>query len=160
MHSQYNAHKDGSATPAQTYRWDNVGFDGPVAKTPRGYDVQEPRNKFSGFAGSLYTGWSKAPSVSVAGVDLTNATRASLNFNVMSQLKKTIQYRFNGGAWHMFALPAAGTSDDGNWMLRTYSVDAPLTELVAGTNTIDFQAPGAGDMAAAFANIDITVEVE
>src|SRR6185436_10965075 len=40
QHGQNNAEK-GQATPSQTFRWDNIGFDGPRHPTPRGYDIPE-----------------------------------------------------------------------------------------------------------------------
>jgi hypothetical protein len=44
--------------------------------------------------------------------------------------------------------------DDGNVLLRAFTVDAPLGELVAGTNTIELRDNDSGN---ALGNIDLSV---
>jgi hypothetical protein len=62
-----------------------------------------------------------------------------------------LQYRFNGKAWHDFKTPLM---DDGNVLLRAFTVDAPLAELVAGTNTIELRDNDSGNT---LGNIDLSV---
>lgn len=161
QHAQYNANKDGNATRSQTFRWDNIGFDGPTYPTPRGYDVAnntEPLMK-DGQTGVKF-GWyiddGKPHTFTVPGVNIDGALSATFNFDVMQAMGDTIQYRFNGHAWHSFVVPTrAGLYVDQS--MHGFSVEAPLGELVNGDNKIEMQVPqprrveGVG-------NLDITVE--
>jgi hypothetical protein len=159
QHAQYNAAKDGNVTSSQTFRWDNVGFDGPVWPTPRGYDVQNAGR--SGPDGGEYFGWDlpegEPVSLTVSDVDLTDATSASLNLNVVMRVGDELQYRFNGNAWHSFVIPDGATPE--YTILRGFTLDAPLEELVDGDNEIEVMMPREGVGYEGMGNVDITVEV-
>jgi hypothetical protein len=165
QHSQYNAPKNG-ASSSQTYRWDNIAFDGPVHPTPRGYDVPDQYKLVTvGNGGqAMLLGYEFYPdgvtltpvNVKVQGVDLTNAVSASFNFDVSGAGGAPIQYRFNGNPWHTFTLPTQLGPDQ---QLRAFSLSAPLAELAAGDNAIDLQIDPSVKNIDAVGNMDITVEV-
>jgi hypothetical protein len=163
QHSQYNANKDG-ATPSQTYRWDNIGFDGPALPKLRAFDVQEPRTADDSYPGSLRTGWdvtaARATTVKAGGLDLTGATKAFFNFNIMAEVGRTLTFQLNGAAAHAFKLPPGPPGTDGDYALRGYTVEVPLAELIAGDNSIALRmgTPDTGDPAT-LGNMDISLEV-
>ena len=140
QHTHYNARKSpvGSnqpgTTPSQTYRWDNIGFDGPVINALRGYDV--PLNVRVADGASAF-GYPLPASMSVSNVDLTGATKAYLNFNVFPTLD--IAYSLNGNAWHTVKDPMGVT---GNWRIRSLSIPVPLSELHSGVNSISIKNAG------------------
>jgi hypothetical protein len=140
QHAQYNAYKDGMVTPVQTYRWDNVGFDGPTYPLPRSYEVpdnDEPALEGPGTLYGYYLTDSDWVTVPLEGVDLSNATKAIFSFNLFTGVGRTLQYRFNDGPEHTFTVPQFGTPN--SHQLRGFSVDAPLGELVDGDNTVSFK---------------------
>jgi len=168
----YNAAKDGlpecykgdktkCPTPTQTFRWDNIGFDGPTHPIPRAYDVQEDHRPSGG---GVLIGWyindGKPHSFTFNDVDLTNALRASFNFNVNIAQGAELHYRFNGRAWHKFVIPKRPGSYPGH-SLRTFSLNAPLGELVAGKNTVEVRAPDTAQWPppTGIGNMDLTVEI-
>lgn len=159
QHAQYHAAKDGNVTSAQTFRWDNVGFDGPVWSTPRGYDV--PNNDERGPDGGVYFGWdllqNEPLTLTAPAVDLTDATSASLNINLVMDVGDELQYRFNGNEWRSFVIPDGATPDF--TILRGFTLDAPLDELVAGDNEIEVMMLSEGAGWEGIGNVDITVEV-
>jgi hypothetical protein len=160
QHSQYNAQKAFHASTAQTYRWDNVGFDGPVLATPRAYDAADMGKASDGSWDIGYpvpiTGQGSARSISFPGVDLTGATKGLLNLNIHADKSSTLRYRFNGKAWHTFTTPS--TFNDGV-VLRAFSLEAPVAELVAGANTVEFDQPSSNNPPIEFVgNLAIQVE--
>src|SRR6185369_822014 len=97
QHSQYNARKDGNVTGVQTYRWDNIGFDGPAYAVPRVYEVPENVLPDIDEAGGHMYGYQLSPefvSVPLSGVDLSGATSASLNLNLLADSGRKLLYRF------------------------------------------------------------------
>jgi hypothetical protein len=148
QHSAYNAVKD-EGTPAQTYRWDNVGFDGPALPRVRGYDV--PDN--DGEGGQRF-GWEVGGSgetFQVEGVDLADAQLAVFNVSFWPyEDNPELEYRLNGGAWHGFQ----GPDQPGGYSLHSYSMPVDLDELQPGGNTIDLRSPGEP---LPIGNLDITV---
>jgi len=163
QHSQYNANKDG-ATPSQTYRWDNIGFDGPALPRLRAFDVQEPRSADDSYPGSLRTGWDVSAgngvTVTAAGLDLTGATKAFFNFNIMAEVGRTLTFQLNGAAAHAFKLPPGPPGTDGDYALRAYTVEVPVGELKTGDNSIALKmaTPDTGDPAT-LGNMDISLQV-
>jgi hypothetical protein len=168
QHAHYNAIKDGPPvgsncsepncpTPTQTYRWDNIGFDGPTYARPRSYEV--PDNEApSGTRGGIALGYSlenwQIHSFVLPGVDLASALSATFNFTHMEAPGQSIELRFNGGPWHTRIVPNPGPS---NTALRSVTLDVPLSELVSGSNTIEVRAPGA-DYIEGIGNMDLTIE--
>lgn len=162
QHSHYNASKDGNVTPVQTFRWDNIGFDGPVFSTPRGYDV--PENDATGDdpeqEGGVYFGWyindGEIHGFTAPEVDLTDAVSATFNFNVLMEVGQELEYRFNGGEWHSFILPPGALEST---TIRSFSLDAPLAELVDGDNLIEVRVPELFSEFEGIGNLDLTIEV-
>lgn len=142
QHSAYNAPKDGNVTAVQTYRWDNIGFDGPSYAVPRSYtvadnDVPDTDGRGGYMYGYVFKGadW---VSLTVPGVDLDKAASAVLDFNTLIYGPRTLQYRLNGGGMHTFEM-----RDFGRPGLRTFSVGLPLNELKAGDNTLEVKLASA-----------------
>jgi hypothetical protein len=124
------------ATPTQTFRWDNIGFDGPLIVRPRAYDV--PESGAPGAGDGVRLGWFLNPTQPstflVQGVDLSGATRASFNFALNANAGQVLEYGFNGAPAHTLTVPNTLASQPGG--IRGYSLSAPLEELVAGDNTL------------------------
>jgi len=159
QHAAYNAPKDGNVTGPQTFRWDNIGFDGPTYPTPRGYDV--PDNTEVDGNGRTLTGYhlmsGQTQSFELADVDLSDAVGATFNFDVFAGTGQVLEYRFNEGTWHEFTVVSAQGHD--NTGMRGFSVPVALDDLVDGTNTIDVRFPEDqlrnDEM---IGNLDITIE--
>jgi hypothetical protein len=151
------------ASDSQAYRWDNIGFDGPRYPSGRASDVVMPVTDVSFeeegiLFKSVETGWSlgtggssETVSVTVDNVDLTDAMRATLNISYAAWPGVVLEYRLNGNAWREFETPYM---DDGSVMLRAFTIDAPLADLVNGTNTIDLRDNDSGN---SLGNIDLTI---
>jgi hypothetical protein len=168
QHSQYNARKDhcdnGAITGVQTYRWDNVGFDGPTYVTPRGYGVDDNTEPDIDGAGGHMYGWyltdKKWVELSVKGVDLSDATNASLDYSFLGGAGRVVQYRLNGGPIHDYEVPqfldGAGGPRGGT---RAFSHDVPVSELVSGDNTIAFMmAAPQTEKEEMVGNVELTVQ--
>jgi len=169
QHSQYNARKDlcedgGEPTGIQTYRWDNVAFDGPTYVTPRGYGVDDNTEPdVDGLGGHMY-GWRLTDKdwlkLKVNGVDVKDGTSASIDYSFLGGAGRVLQYRANGGPTHEFTIPAfldgAGGPREGT---RAFSNDIPVSELVAGENTLEFMmtAPQT-DKEEMIGNVELTVQ--
>jgi len=155
QHGQFNAAQDGNVTPSQTFRWDNLGFDGPILPLPRAYDV--PDNGSPGHGNAVLLGWSLAPSQSltVHNVDLGGATSATLNFALNGGPNDTLTYRLNGNAPHTFTYPDRPNTTGG---VHGFSAPVPLSDLVLGDNTIDFTITTTSTQPTDIGDIDLTVE--
>ncbi|HEY3493279.1 MAG TPA: hypothetical protein VGK73_01280 [Polyangiaceae bacterium] len=168
QHVHYNAGKVPNsqgkhATSTQAYRWDNIGFDGPRYPTPRGYDAQESARDAEATTCGNCSEYYKVGVVhgfdikegqrfEIADVDLTDAVRATLNFNALGWGGRGLQYQLNGNGWQDYSLSSKLMGD----LLRTVSLNVPLTQLVPGTNVLEFQHENDG--IEAIGNIDITVD--
>jgi hypothetical protein len=161
QHAQYNANKDGNVTRVQTYRWDNVGFDGPTYPTARGYDLIPERDTGNLGSSSLHYGLDlnadQIVTMKPTGVDLSSAVRATVNFNMFTTEGRKLEYRANGHDWRELELSPPGTPPDG--ALRTYSVEIPLDEIVNGENTFDFRV-GPGGFSEGIGNVDLTIDID
>jgi len=177
QHAHYNASKDGMEgceegapgtcpTSTQTFRWDNIGFDGPRLATPRGYDVEN--NDVVGPDDGIYTGvfigWSFAEgpqTLTVPAVQLAGATSATLNFNVMFAAGQTFDYQLNDGDWHTFEVPNPPNAPDlVGTGLRGFSVPVALDELVEGDNRLTVRTQEqTGEWVEGIGNVDLTLEV-
>jgi hypothetical protein len=168
QHGQLSAASDGmegceSGVPntcpsaSQTFRWDNIGFDGPLLASPSGYSV--PDNGAPGPEGGVYTGWYLNDGLSkvltIPGVDLSNATAASLDFNAYLGVGQSLEYRFNGGPLHTFTVPDAMESAPG---LRGFSVPIAPAELLNGDNTFEVRALAPSTEVEGIGNVDLTIE--
>lgn len=136
QHSAYNARKDGNVTGVQTYRWDNVGFDGPSYAVPRAYEVDDNTlpdiDGMNGYMFGYQLTDKSFTKVALKGLDLTGAKSAKFNFNMLANSTRSLLYRFNGGPTHTFTVPTFDREG-----LRSFSTDQPVSELVAGDNTLE-----------------------
>jgi len=144
QHSQYNARKDGEVTGSQTYRWDNIGFDGPSYAMSRSYPVPDNDQPDIDLAGGRMYGYyltDKTPVVvPIAKVDLGNAATATLNFDYLAYVGRGLVFALNGGPSHTFIVPSFGDDRGG---IRTFTVDVPIGEVINGDNTISLMSsPG------------------
>jgi hypothetical protein len=144
------------ASPAQVYRWDNIGFDGPTLPTPRAY-VVPPRFEYGTFEDdgkvldTVELGYqfdSGLARFDVTDVDLRGALYATFNFDVWSGAP-SVRVRFNGSAWH--EVPTFNPDGEEETNMHAFVVDAPLEELVSGTNRVEIQTD------AGLGNLSLTV---
>lgn len=168
QHSQYNGRKDlcddgGEPTGTQTYRWDNVAFDGPVYANPRAYGVDDNTQPDIDETGGHMYGWYLSDTewltLKVKDVDVKDAKSASLDYSFLGHGGETLRYRFNGGPTHEYVIPVgldrAGGPREG---LRAFSNDFPVADLVAGENTIEFMLIGKSEKEEMVGNVEITVQ--
>lgn len=174
QHSHYNAFKDARpqfndgvwASPAQVYRWDNIGFDGPVLPAVRAYDapLNDEKTKFPDEASTDIVKYGydldRKVTLEIENIDLDGATKATLNLNMMNITPgRALHYRLNGGEEKTFDCPDYGNSGvNSGFLLRTFSIEVPVEDLVQGTNTVEFSVPDytPWDMVG---NIDISLVV-
>lgn len=160
QHSQYNAPKDGDVTRVQTYRWDNIGFDGPSYAPSRAYpgaDNDEP--DIDGSGGILYgylVGSTKGVSVPIKGVELKDATRAVLDLNTLNYAgARTVEYKVNGGPAHTFEVQNFDRPG-----VRSFAVELVLSELKDGDNEVTFRmaTPEKDNLEEYIGNVELTLE--
>lgn len=161
QHSQYHAYKDGGVTPTQTYRWDNVGFDGPALPMPRAYEVPDNTGPdVDGVGGRLYGYYlndREFVRLPIPGVELAGAKTAAFNFNFFIDEGRALEYRFNGKRKRSFSVPRHGNAGH---ILRTFSIPVPLEELVEGENMVEVKVSAPQPYPhEAVANMDLTLEL-
>ena len=109
----------------------------------------------------LSAGPSSPRTLKFSGVDPKGGTSAHLNFNTTHVAPgDTLSYRLNGGPWHDYVVPAIG----GFLAREAFSLPVPVSDLVAGDNTVEFgttskpanMAPNSMHVA----NIDLEIEVQ
>ena len=162
QHAAYNAPKDGNVTDAQTFRWDNIGFDGPTYPTPRTY-VAPDNNQLVAYNKTrtgYMLGGGETQTLVIPNVNLTKAVAATLNFNTFGHHGQRVEYSING-TWHTYTIVSAGGAQGGTG-LRTHSTPVALTELANGDNTVAIRINSA-DLAnqnqEMVGNVDITLEI-
>jgi hypothetical protein len=154
QHSQYAADKFNSMNPT-TYHWHAVSFDGPVLPRDRSYQV--PDSLTPGPNGSVNLGYqTNTPTFSLPNVNLTGAAKAYLTYNVYWYSSPiAVDVTVNGKTtrvsdptpdiathryqWHFLVVPVA------------------LSDLHAGTNTVQIANTGCADNCPTVANIDLEV---
>jgi hypothetical protein len=173
-HVHYNAHK--AEVPSfQAYQWARAAFDGPQLPTPRAYQIADPltpaqmgndcaqayRIAYAVTDGKVYDfGDMETPiTLKFTGVDPSGGTSARMNFSTSYvNAGDMLRYRFNGGAWHDYQVPAI--QDSG--ARQGFSVPVEVSELVAGDNTVEFGAnadpPNMYPDSMHIANIDLEIE--
>jgi hypothetical protein len=132
------------ASPTQVYRWDNIGFDGPVLPALRGYDAM-PAFEAGEFEvdghsrGYVITGHvlASGETLEFTDVDPTDALYATLNLVWMTEAGAALQYSVNGNPTREFRFPPYNEGG-----MTTLSADVPIEDLVPGTNTIEFVGGG------------------
>jgi hypothetical protein len=133
-----------------TFGWDNVGFDGPKLYRNVSFDVQDALVTRNNNSNVVALGYSTPLTVNVPGVSwYQQPTQAAITFNWFPYGSAVPSVRLNGGAWHEAAWPF----DPGPYTWRTISVNVPLSELRASTNTIDFVS----NTSMVVSNIDIVL---
>jgi hypothetical protein len=169
QHVHYNPPKTPNdeglyASASQTFRWDNIGFDGPTYPTPRGYDVPdalEPLdvagcNPDERIHAGMSLGYPLASDTTqrfvLPAVDRSGAIAATLNFNISAWAGQTLRYRFNDFGWRTFTVPPVLEDD----LLRAFSLDVPLDELLDGENSLEFQTTEDGPNR--IGNVDLTID--
>lgn len=154
QHAQYNALK-ALASRSQTFRWDNIGFDGPRHPLPRAYEIDDDGK--SEYAGERQVGYplSKTVAVSFKNVDLSEARQATFSLNVHGAGNTTLRYRFNGRDWHTFTTPS---ELDSAVVLRSFAIPVPIAELVTGTNKVELTQPTQDPPIEFVGNMDLTLD--
>lgn len=134
-----------------TFVWDNFGFDGPVLPRDLGFDVLDSNHSgnSTGNLGYMIPSGG-ALTIQVPGVHgRAAATAALLEFSWNPRNETAITYSLNGHPAHTVANPR---STWGVW--NTLAVDAPLSELVDGSNAVVLTAAGQSN-GTSMANFDI-----
>ena len=146
----YNANKfDDQGT--HTFAWDNVGFDGPTPYRDLTFDVQDNNTPLGGGALGLGYGVGTGSTAVVSpGVYWQQTpTAAYVGFNWFATTTSVPNVRVNGGPWHSTPWPFA----ESEFAWRTIGVPIPMSEVVAGNNTIEFTWGGGGQTVVANINI-------
>jgi hypothetical protein len=145
--AHYNANKfNGQGT--HTFTWDNVGFDGPVLPRDLAFDVLDALTPAG--SGALNLGWnvpSDGTALTLQAPGVNNITAASaglLTFGYWSYDTVTLSYSLNGNTWHSIPWPYP---DSSTYSWRTLAVPINLSEVVPGTNTIQFKSSAGADIA-------------
>jgi hypothetical protein len=112
-----------------------------------------------GRMGNLF-GWyiddGKAHTFTAPGVNIDGGLSATFNFDFFAAQGETLQYKFNGHAAHTFTVPTRPALYQPQ-SVHGFTVDAPLSELVNGDNTIEVQVT-TPQRVEGIGNMDITVE--
>ena len=132
------------------FAWDNVGFDGPKLYRNMAFDVQDSLTSAAD-PSAVALGYSANPlSLSVAGVSwLQQPTQALVSFNWFAYDTTVPNVRVNGGPVHVTAWPF----DAGIYSWRTIAVAVPLSQIHAGSNTIELTS----GVSVVVSNIDINL---
>ncbi|HMJ16531.1 MAG TPA: hypothetical protein VK524_34190 [Polyangiaceae bacterium] len=177
-HVHYNAQK-AEVTTFQSYQWARIAFDGPALAIPRAYSIPDPLTRVPtscngnkqgyrisrGVTDGVVYDLGKSPSTPetlvFAGVDPSRAVAARLNFNTTYVAPgDTISYRLNGKTWQRHSMAPGMT----NWARQGFSVPVPVSDLIAGNNSVEFATdsnPGFGvpKNGMHISNIDLEIEV-
>jgi hypothetical protein len=166
--------------------WDNIGFDGPVVSAGRGYEI--PNNNTStnhdgaamrnlgyqlqdgsvgGKPAGMYSPSTRISPFSIANVETSGMASAKLTLNAFFNQSRGpstswgLSYRFNNGALRTRLLTASevvainNVGSAGNLALV---IDVPLSDIIGGTNTLEFFPVGAPmDYPPVIANIDLVL---
>jgi len=177
-HVHYNAQK-AEVTTFQSYQWARVAFDGPQLQVPRAYEIADPLTRVhtNCFNRDAYriaygvtddvvydigTGIGTPLRLKFTHVDPANGVAARLNFNTTYVAPgDTLRYRVNGKSWHTYQVPASYVT---YYVRQGFSVPVPVSDLVAGDNTVEFGTnsnPGqiVPPNSMQIANIDLEIEV-
>lgn len=147
----YNGNKFGSQG-TNTFGWDNVGFDGPVLSRDLALEVPDHTQTMLGWAGG-----STVSTLAGTQAQIRAATGALVAFNWWAVTETTPTINVNGKGAIGTAWPfgsqtiAPGNGPVAVW--KTIAVPIPLSDLVAGTNSITFTNAAGG-----FANVDIILQ--
>ncbi len=146
----YNARK--AIEPCQcgtefnhTFTWDNLGFDGPKTYRDWGFDVpyaHVPNTAASQSGDPTYVqegfALGSPRALTVTGVNLGVATGAKVVLNSNNWNGQTLTLSVNGNAPITHSLGAAFSE-------QSFSMLVPLSQVVAGTNTLTFSSDDGGN---------------
>jgi hypothetical protein len=168
--NHYNANKTSNGQGTHTFTWDNFAFDGPVLPRDLAFDVLDRLTPVgSNYPGLLNTGWpvggindSTPLTLAVPNVyNIADATAAFLTFNFfdfnyanLSTPVPFISYSVNNGSSQLAPFPFGPCPvQNGGPACGEYTIAVPvnLSDVVTGTNTIEFTASDG----AAIANVDL-----
>jgi hypothetical protein len=153
--AHYNADKFNDQA-VHTFVWDNVGFDGPVLPRDLGFDVADSltpsRDGKARNLGYPFPDGTSPLKLEAHGVsNVSQASGAILTLNYLPYGVTSISYGINGHAWHTQPWPYA---DNQTYSWRTIALPVPLTEVQAGTNTIEIRPIDGGSVA----NVDLILQ--
>lgn len=152
--------------PAGVFRWDNIGFDGPVITSPRSYEAPNNATRgtldgepvmnlgyvlpdgTNGRAAGMYDPHRSVASLTFQGVDISDIASAkvtlSASANAITHTPDTTwgwKYRFNGGAWRVRNLTTAEatllTTPPGSAGFMALMLDVQVGDLISGANTFE-----------------------
>jgi hypothetical protein len=147
--------KYGAMRQAWTSTFDNFAFDGPVLPV----NVSEVADPLTPVAGGVDIAYPlPSPTLTLANVPANPATATltlSMQANRGTDLAASrLNYRLNGGTWH--SLPVQDLNVNRFRSAFTWQIPIDTTELVTGTNTIEFTKTGFDTgWPPAIANIDL-----
>lgn len=154
----YNADKGDTTRPSQrqhTFAWDNVSFDGPFTYRDFAFDAPDANTPL--FNGATSLGKLSAPNGvstwAVPGIPANpqaTAARVLFSFNSEQGANPTSLNVIVNGHAHSVPWPYP---DNSNTDWKTFAVTVPLTDLVAGTNTVLLGS----NVQEVFANVDIVL---
>jgi hypothetical protein len=128
-----------------SFRWDNVGFDGPVLPRDLGFDIPNPPGPDEEY--QIAPNSSLALTIpAVGGIDKAAAALFEFNFN-SEYSRIPLQVAVNG---HDISIPWPFPYDPSS--MQTIALPVPLADLVAGDNQVMFSA---GANAWRVSNIDL-----
>jgi hypothetical protein len=155
----YNGNKF-SNQGTHTFRWDNLGFDGPVLPRDLGFDVPNNNAPDNNIAGDGASGLDNAYSIPPNGSrnltipavnNLAQASGALLEFNFYSQAVIPLDVALNGNNLNIpWPYP-----DNTIFSPRTIAIPVPLSDIVTGNNTLTFSA---GNYLFQVMNIDLILQ--
>src|SRR5262249_13854408 len=140
----YNGNKFGNQG-THSFRWDNLGFDGPVLPRDLGFDVPNNSAPDGNVGGIGAGGLDNAYTIPANGSrnltiphvhDLAQAAGALLEFNFYSQAVIPLQVALNG---HNLSVPWP-YPDTTTFSPRTIAIPVPLADVTSGDNTLTFSA--------------------
>lgn len=137
-----------------TFAWDNVAFDGPFPGRDFTFDALDANTPGTNGAKNLgqFSSANQASTWTMTGLPANPqaaAARVLFDFNGDGTNPKTLNVTVNG---HAHAVPWP-YPENNNYAWRTYAVTIPLTDLVAGTNTVLLGT----DVAMVFSNVDLVL---
>jgi hypothetical protein len=166
--------------PNGIYHWDNVGFDGPVIRNTRSYEIPDSRTIGSyegstvmnlgymlldgttGRPAGMYDSINRIDALTFQGVDLTGAVSAQLTLNAFvnwATLGMGWGVRFNGGTWRNRMMTSAEVQASATSKSIGHTalvVDVPIADLRQGVNTLEIRPISLRmDIPPAIANIDL-----
>jgi hypothetical protein len=145
-----------------TFRWGNLGFDGPVLPRDLGFDVPDNSVPLGNATGiglpGIGTAWVVHPNSSinltvhgVAGVRAASGALLTYNFYPVGVAPITLNVRVNGHAISL-AWPYPDRTVDSP---RTIGIAVPLADVVTGNDTVTFSA---GNYVLDVMNIDLILQ--